>query len=63
MPCALCTALGKQLDDALDVYHEAVSAMRPESDSKQEIAVKEARCRSARDTLATHKQVCQESPQ
>ncbi len=63
MPCDECTALGKQLDDALDVYHQAVSAMRPESTSKQEIAVKEARCRSARDALIGHKQICEESPQ
>jgi hypothetical protein len=63
MPCDECTALGKQLDDALDIYHEAVSAMRSESASKQEIAAKEARCRSARNALATHKQVCHESPQ
>jgi hypothetical protein len=61
MPCDLCTALGKQLDDALDVYHEAVSAMKTESTSKQEIAAKEARCRSAREALASHKQVCKES--
>ena len=63
MPCDLCTALEKQLDDALNVYHEAVSTMKSESTSKQEIAAKEARCRSARNALAHHKQICEESPQ
>jgi hypothetical protein len=62
MPRDFCTALGKQVDPTPDVYHEAVSAMRPESTSKQEIAAKEARCRS-RDALAKHKQICEESPQ
>jgi len=63
MPCDLCTAFGKQLDDVLNVYHETVNAMRAEPTSKQEIAEKEGRCRSGRDALTSHKEICEESPQ
>jgi hypothetical protein len=66
MSCDGFIALEKQLEEALAVYHEAVSAVRTgvtRQQMEQDTAAKEARCRYAHNALARHKQMCKKCPQ